>query len=95
MGQQWGLANQLVMLATCFAIILSSVAAVVMWWTRRPVGRLGVPPYPAETRVYRALWIAAAALGLLFPLTGLAILLMLAFDLLVIRSIPPLRRAFA
>ncbi|WP_245572944.1 PepSY-associated TM helix domain-containing protein [Lichenihabitans psoromatis] len=95
MGQQWGLANQLVMLATCFAIILSSVAAVVMWWKRRPVGRLGVPPYPAETRVYRALWIAAAALGLLFPLTGLAILLMLAFDLLVIRSIPPLRRAFA
>lgn len=95
MGQEWGLPNQLVMLATCLAIILSSVAAVVMWWKRRPIGRVGVPPYPAETRVYRALWIAAAALGLVFPITGAAILLMLAFDLLVIRTLHPLRRAFA
>lgn len=94
MGQEWGLPNQLVMLATCLAIILSSVAAVVMWWKRRPVGRVGVPPYPAEARVYRALWIAAAALGLAFPITGGAILLMLAVDLLVIRTVPPLRRAF-
>ena len=95
MGQEFGLLNQVVMLATCLAIILSSVAAVVMWWKRRPVGCVGVPPYPAEARVYRALWIATAALGLIFPITGLAILLMLAFDLFVIRTIPPLRRAFA
>ena len=95
MGQEWGLANQFMMLATCIAIVVSSVAAVVMWWKRRPIGRVGVPPHPAETRVYRALWIAAAALGVAFPITGAAILLMLAFDLLVIRTIPPLRRAFA
>ncbi len=95
MGQEWGLLNQIVMLATCLAITLSSVAAVVMWWKRRPVGRVGVPPYPAEARVYRALWIATAALGVAFPMTGAAILLMLAVDLLVIRTVPPLRRAFA
>ena len=95
MGQEFGLLNQIVMLATCLAIILSSVAAVVMWWKRRPVGRVGVPPYPAESRVYRAFWIAAVALGLAFPITGAAILLMLAVDLLVIRTVPPLRRAFA
>ncbi len=95
MGQQWGRLNQLVMLATCLAIILSSVAAVMMWWKRRPAGRVGVPPYPAEARVYRALWVAAAALGAAFPVTGLAILLMLAVDCLLIRTIAPLRRAFA
>ncbi len=95
MGQEFGLLNQIVMLATCLAIILSSVAAVMMWWKRRPVGRVGVPPYPAESRVYRALWIAAAALGLAFPITGAAILLMLAVDLLVIRTVSPLRRSFA
>ncbi len=94
MGQQWGLANQLVMLATCIAIVLSSVAAVVMWWKRRPQGRVGVPPLPTDRRVYRALWIAAAALGSAFPLTGVAIVAMLAFDLLIIRTVPPLRRAF-
>ena len=94
-GMEWGLINQLVMAATCLAIILASVTGGVMWWKRRPVGRVGVPPYPADTRVYRGLWIAAAALGLVFPITGLAILLMLAGDLLVIRTVPPLRRAFA
>ncbi len=95
MGQQWGLVNQFVMLATCLAIVLSSGAAVVMWWKRRPQGRVGVPPHPADRRVYRALWIAALALGVAFPITGVAILAMLAIDLLVIRTIPPLRRAFA
>ena len=87
--------NQLFMLTTCVAIILSSLAAVVMWWKRRPVGRVGVPPYPAEARVYRALWIAAVALGLVFPITGIAIVAMLIVDLLVVRTVPPLRRAFA
>ena len=95
MGQQWGVANQLVMLATCLAIILSSVAAVVMWWKRRPQGRVGVPPLPVDRRVYRALWIAAGVLGVTFPVTGVAILAMLAVDLLLIRTIPSLRRAFA
>jgi uncharacterized iron-regulated membrane protein len=94
MGQQWGLANQVVMLVTCLAIVLSSVAAVVMWWKRRPKGRVGVPPPPADGRAYGALWLAAVAVGLAFPLTGVAIAAMLAFDLLVIRTVPPLRRAF-
>ncbi|MGJ4857207.1 PepSY-associated TM helix domain-containing protein [Labrys sp. La1] len=94
-GQQWGLANQLVMLATCLAIILASVSGVMMWWKRRPSGRLGVPPYPSDPRVYRGLWIVANAVGLAFPITGLAIAVMVALDLLVIRTVPPLRRAFA
>ncbi|CAM5776321.1 hypothetical protein LMIY3S_05469 [Labrys miyagiensis] len=94
-GQQWGLANQLVMLATCICIILLSVSAVTMWWKRRPAGRIGVPPYPVEPRIYRFLWLAAVAIGLAFPITGLAILAMLGFDLLVIRTVPPIRRAFA
>lgn len=95
MGQEWGLANQLLMLAACLAIILASISALVMWWKRRPAGKVGVPPYPADPRVYRALWAVAVALGLAFPITGLAILAMVGFDLLVIRAVPPLRRAFA
>jgi uncharacterized iron-regulated membrane protein len=94
-GQEWGLFNQLLMAATCLAIILMSVSAVVMWWKRRPKGRVGVPPYPSDRRIYTALWLAALAVGVLFPVTGLAILLMLMVDWLVIRTIPPLRRAFS
>ncbi len=95
MGQEFGLANQLLMLATCLAIIVMSVSAVLMWWKRRPQGRLGVPPYPENKRVYAALWSIAIVIGLAFPITGLAIATMVALDLLLIRWVPPLRRAFA
>ncbi|MCD0506217.1 PepSY-associated TM helix domain-containing protein, partial [Bordetella petrii] len=47
MGQEFGLANQLVLLAACAGIVLMSVAGAVMWWKRRPAGELGVPPMPA------------------------------------------------
>ncbi len=95
MGQEFGLANQLLMLGTCLAIALASVSAVVMWLKRRPSGRLGVPPYPTSRRVYGALWAMAALFGVLFPLSGLMILAMVAFDLLVVRNVPQLRRLFA
>lgn len=95
MGQEFGLANQLLMLSTCLAIILSSVAAVVMWLKRRPSGRMGVPPYPTSRRVYAALWAMAVVFGVLFPLSGLLIVAMIAVDVLVIRNIAPLRRVFA
>ena len=95
MGQEWGLFNQLLMLSTCLAIILMSVSAIVMWWKRRPRGRVGVPPYPSDKRVYAGLWAIALIVGLIFPVTGIAIVAMLAFDLLIIRTIPAMRRAFA
>jgi uncharacterized iron-regulated membrane protein len=94
-GQEWGLFNQLLMATTCLAIILMSVSAVIMWWKRRPRGRVGVPPHPSDRCVYTGLWLAALAVGVLFPVTGIAILVMLAVDWLVIRTIPPLRRAFS
>ncbi len=46
MGQEFGLANQIVLTLACLAIILLAVSAAVMWWKRRPAGSLGVPPCP-------------------------------------------------
>jgi len=94
-GQEWGLFNQLLMLSTCFVVIAMSVSAVVMWWKRRPKGRIGVPPAPRETRIYLGLWAIAAVFGVLFPLTGLTILAMIVLDQGVIRFVPPLRRIFS
>jgi len=94
-GQEYGRINQFLMLATCLMIILSCITGVVMWWKRRPAGRLGVPPMPPQRSVYLGLWIIALAFAIAFPLSGLAILLMVAFDQLVIRFVPPLKRAFA
>lgn len=80
MGQQFGLANQLLLLAACLAIIALSVSAAVMWWKRRPARRLGVPPMPSDPRVFRGLLAILILGGLLFPLVGASLLVMLAID---------------
>lgn len=80
MGQEFGLANQLVLLAACLGIVLLAVSAGVMWWKRRPVGSLGVPPLPEDTRVFRGLIAILAIGGIAFPLVGLSLLVMLALD---------------
>lgn len=82
-GEHWGRANQLAMLAFCLATILLSMTAGVMWWKRRPAGRLGVPPWPRDRRVAATVTAIVLGLGALFPLTGLAILGMVLIDLAV------------
>lgn len=82
-GEHWGRANQLAMLAFCLATILLSVTAAVMWWKRRPAGRLAVPPWPRDRRVAATVTVIVLALGALFPLTGLAILVMVVVDLTI------------
>jgi uncharacterized iron-regulated membrane protein len=82
-GEHWGRVNQFAMLAFCLATILLSVTAAVMWWKRRPVGRLGVPPWPRDRRVAVTVTGIVLVLGALFPLTGLAVLGMIVVDLAV------------
>ncbi|OLP61936.1 hypothetical protein BJF93_07360 [Xaviernesmea oryzae] len=92
MGQQYGLADQLVLSAACLAIIVLCVSAAIMWWKRRPKGRLGIPPLPADPRVFRGLLALLAIGGVLFPLVGLSLLVMLALDRAVIGLRRPARR---
>jgi len=92
MGQEWGRFNQILMLVTCLSIALVCLSAIIMWWKRRPSGRLGVPPMPPRKSVYIGLWTIAIAFGLAFPMTGIAIVVMVLVDQIVLRFIPPLRR---
>lgn len=94
-GQEWGVFNQYLMLLTCVAIILMCVSGAVMWWKRRPSGRLGVPPMPPKKTVYIGLWVMAGVFGLAFPMTGIAIVVMIVIDQAILRFVPPLRRIFA
>ncbi|NEJ71432.1 PepSY domain-containing protein [Rhizobium phaseoli] len=94
-GQEWGRFNQLLMLATCLAIILSCVTGVIMWWKRRPAGRLGVPPMPPKRSIYYGLWVIAGIFAIAFPMSGVAIVAMIAFDQIVVRLVPVLKRVLA
>ena len=79
-GKLFGLANQLIMLLVCLLILLGSVSGLVMWWKRRPAGRFGVPPLRHDLPLWKGGVAIMFGLGLLFPLVGASLLLMLALD---------------
>jgi uncharacterized iron-regulated membrane protein len=80
LGQEFGLANQVVLTVVCLLIVLLAVSAGVMWWKRRPKGSLGVPPMPADKRVFRGLIAMLIAGGIVFPLVGVSLVVMLVLD---------------
>jgi uncharacterized iron-regulated membrane protein len=91
-GQEYGRFNQILMAATCLSIILMAVSAIVMWWKRRPKGSLGAPRIPGDYRVAKGVIVIAVIIGVLFPLVGASLLVMLAIDW----ALPaPLREKFA
>jgi uncharacterized iron-regulated membrane protein len=64
-----------------------SVAAIIMWWSRRPRGSLGAPDYDREKPVPKGLVMIPIIAGLIFPLVGLSILLVMALDVLLPRLV--------
>ena len=91
MGQEFGLANQLVMLAACCGTVLLCVSAVVMWWKRRPAGSLGTPPLPADRRSLVIVFAILAVGGVVFPLVGASLIAMALIDWLAHRNAQPER----
>ncbi|KIC36916.1 PepSY-associated TM helix domain-containing protein [Leisingera sp. ANG-M7] len=79
----------------CLAVIFVCVSGLVMWMKRRPAGaaRLAAPPEPAEMPFWKGAALIAVLVSLAFPLTGLALLAALAFDVLLLGNLPMLKRA--
>ena len=67
----------------CLGIFMLGATSVVMWWLRRPAGRVGVPLYPQSFRLPVILGIAALLLSAAFPVTGVAILAFALIDFLL------------
>jgi uncharacterized iron-regulated membrane protein len=82
-GQQYGLANKLVMLAGCIAIWMLGASALVMWWKRRPKGRLAAPPRPLTRGAYIGLAAVVTPLAIIYPLVGASLIIVLGLDVLV------------
>src|SRR4029434_6989517 len=76
-GQLFGVANQLLGLATALGLITMCVSAVVMWWRRRPDGSLGVPAPRVEGFTIRPPFIALiVCAGILLPVLGASLLIL-------------------
>jgi uncharacterized iron-regulated membrane protein len=82
-GVQFGWINKLVMLAGCLATMALTVSAAVMWWKRRPPGRLAAPPRLPGDRVTPGIVAVAMVLGLLYPLLGASMLVAMLIDTVV------------
>ena len=79
-GEQYGEPNRLLMLFGCISVVLLSISAAVMWWKRRTPGTLSAPPRNPNNAAGRTVLIMMLAAGLVFPLTGLTMLLALACE---------------
>lgn len=94
-GQQYGWANRLVMLAGCVAVWVLAISGLMMWWKRRPRGRrrstpastvgaaLGAPYAPPGPRARAAVVGIVLPLAILYPLTGLSLVVAVLLDRLV------------
>jgi uncharacterized iron-regulated membrane protein len=83
-GTQYGWINRYLMLGGCIAIWLLSISGIVMWWKRRPPRlskvRIGAPEVPPGPRVRAAVLGIVLPIAILYPLTGLSLMVALLLD---------------
>lgn len=79
LGNYFGRANQLVMLFACIGILVLTVTGTVMWWRRRPQGRVGAPQSRGRASSWSLLTLLIAS-AVLLPLLAISLLIVLAFD---------------
>jgi uncharacterized iron-regulated membrane protein len=80
LGQEYGTFNRLFLLVACAAIVMLCVSGAVMWWKRRPLDGIGVPPLPRERRTVAIVFALLCVGGVLFPLVGVSLLVVGVLD---------------
>ena len=79
-GQLFGRITQMLSSLLACVFMLMAGAAVAMWWKRRPQGRLDWPKRIGRIVIPFRVKAAMLVLGLLFPLFGACLLLLLTFE---------------
>jgi len=87
-GKMFGPVNQIAVLLICLMILLSSVSGLVIWWKRRPQGKLGVPPLRHDLPRWKVAVGVMVALGLAFPLVGLSLVAVWLLDRMLVMLRP-------
>jgi uncharacterized iron-regulated membrane protein len=84
-GREYGRLNQYVLLLACLMLIFLAASGVLMYWRRRPRGKLAAPPRRDGDTVGKGIVVIGVVLGIMFPVLGASMLLALAFDRLASR----------
>lgn len=69
------------------------VSGVTMWWRRRPVGRIGAPALQNGVQLPFAFIVIIVLVGVLLPLAGISLVMVLLLDSLVLKRLPTLHSA--
>lgn len=86
LGNEYGTVNRVVLIVACAAILLLCLSGAVMWWKRRPIGGIGVPPLPKHGRSVAGVLVLLCIGGVVFPLVGLSLLVVGVLDYLATRG---------
>jgi uncharacterized iron-regulated membrane protein len=77
----FGWFNQALGVFTALGLLLASASGIVMWWRRKSPGKLGAPSAsPGSCKIAYGVIAAIAVLGVLLPLVGLSLLIVLAVE---------------
>ena len=90
-GQLFGLPNQLLGVVAALGMATLSVSGVVMWWKRRPEGRLGAPERLDDRPLSMGLGLLALAFAVFLPVMGVSLAIVILLDRLVLPFIPWVR----
>jgi len=91
-GQLFGWFNQLLGLFTTLSLITVAISAIVMWWRRKEPGVLGAPRAGVRPPLARGVFVVLILLGVLLPLLGLSMIVVLLIETTVLRRLPATRR---
>ncbi|MEJ5155123.1 PepSY domain-containing protein [Gluconobacter wancherniae] len=75
-GHLFGRANQFLNLVVAVGLLTMSIAALVLWFRRKPPGQLGIPSVDPNKKIGVGALVALIVLGLLLPELGASLLLL-------------------
>ena len=90
-----GILNFVLNTVFCLSVLLVSASGLILWWKRRPAsaGNLSAPPRPDDLPFWKGAAALVVALGVMFPMAGAAIVVVLLIDVTVLRMVPAMKRA--
>jgi uncharacterized iron-regulated membrane protein len=94
-GRRFGIVSQVATTAFCIGVLFLCVTAPVMWWRRRKEGRgLSAPRGSINFKDHPWLVAGLIVMGVVLPLFGASLVLILLLDKFVIRKVKPLAEFF-
>lgn len=87
-GRLFGFWNQFFGILACMTVFVLSGSAGVLWWKRRPQGRLGAPRMLDSFEMPKGIVALSSFMAILFPVAGASLVAVLLFDRFLLPRVP-------